>query len=486
MMQAHQYDVLKGYAIETHEVGVVHIGVGAFHRAHQAVYFDALLASGADSNWAIAGVNLRANESAVIDQLNGQHGQYYLKTISATGDVDWHLLKPHRYFVDWVSQPDRAEQLLAMPSVELVTMTVTESGYFTDDQGVLDVGYPLIANEINQKANLGSIYGYLRMGLMARMAALGDAPITLLCCDNLRHNGQMLKSCLLHYLNQMGDMALLEWIDKNVSFPSAMVDRITPRAIPQLDDEMAAYCKKFDASPLNAGTSIVSEDFIQWVIEDNFIGRRPLLEKIGVEFTDDITPYEDMKIRILNGGHTGLVYLGMLNHYEFFDQIMRDSDLAAFFDGFEQAEVAPALAYDLGDNMPISAMKYIEIIKSRFGNQHIADHCLRIAMDGASKMGLFILPTARAMLLMGKMPIHCATIIAAWAVFLDRYLQNKYDFTYIDPKWDQFKQEFIGIDGGLKLDQLLQSADIFQEIPTLHPEFMAQVKIKFNALSQQS
>ncbi len=298
------------------KVGVIHIGVGNFHRAHQAVYFNNILKNASSHNWGIAGINLRKENSKLIMNLKKSNNQYILKTISASGEAKHEEIKSIIELYDWESDERKIQHLFSSSNVQLVTITVTESGYYFDKDKQLKITTKDIQNDLNGGMPI-TVFGALAKGLRVRMESNG-LPITIACCDNIQENGAMLKQCFNQYLNESGDEALLNWVSKNVSFPSSMVDRITPKVNAQ---ELLKIQESFNRSD---DCSVVSEDFIQWVIEDKFSGKKPPLSSVGVEIVNDIEPYENTKIRILNGGHTALAYLGVLRGHETYDLALSD------------------------------------------------------------------------------------------------------------------------------------------------------------------
>lgn len=416
----------SGYDSKDCQIGVVHIGFGAFHRAHQAVYIDDYMSATGDLRWGIAAVNLLASQSQHFKQISAQQSGYVLKTHTFDGGVNYRKVNVHVAYHDWPSARAQTEALFALPSVKIATITVTESGYALDDQGGLNIHTDSIRNEIAGQSPT-SIYGYLRKALENRQQA-GAGAITLLSCDNLRHNGKLLRQNFLAYLEKCNDTKLYDWVTRNVTFPCCMVDRITPRPTQELTHEIH---KKFDVYGDNA---VMAESFIQWVIEDNFAAARPALEKVGVQLVDDVDPFEESKIRILNGGHTALVYMGALSGYKTFDQLMHAPELQAHFHMFQDEEVIPALKRDLSGRNVIDLDSYKRVVANRFANPHIADSVARIAMDGFSKFTIFVLPTIKSCYEMGKIPQYALKSIAAWYYFIQKSLKGEIDFDYIEPQ----------------------------------------------------
>ena len=451
------------------QVGVVHLGFGAFHRAHQAVYIDDYMDLSGDLRWGVAAVNLRGSEAdlfadaaADIERNDG----YYLKSHSFDGQVSLRLVRAHVAFSDWSVTPAETEALLTNSSVYLVTITVTESGYYTDPNGQLNLTDPAIAAEM-QGETPTSVYGYLRAALAQRMATTG-APLTIACCDNIRQNGKMLNRNLLAYLDAAGEAELSAWVAENVAFPCSMVDRITPRAPEGLGAELTKMTGRDVTSP------IMAEDFIQWVLQSTKKGDMPDLAQAGVTVTADVDPFEETKIRVLNGGHTALAYLAALRGVETFDAAMRVPELAAHFDVFETQEVLPAITIDL----PFSKAEYLTSITRRFGNQAIGDTVARICADGMAKFPIFIRPTLAGCLAQGIVPVNAIRSIASWYVFACHVEAGKIPFKYVEPSWDDL-QAMLGTDA------FINSAQLWGDLPHTYPVFAETLRHEINELETQ-
>ena len=437
------------------EIGIVHLGFGAFHRAHQAVYIDEYMEQSGDHRWGIAAVNLRGSESASFASVAAEIAEndgYYLKAISADGIANLQKIRAHVGFFDWAVMTDESEALLSSPKVHLVTITVTESGYYIDPNGEVDIAHPLMKQEIAGIA-AQSCYAYLRAALHQRMSII-DQPLTIACCDNIRKNGKMLRRNLLAYLSACGDEALHDWVAKNVAFPCSMVDRITPRSPASLSEELTKEFGKTIAFP------VMSEDFIQWVLSDEAKGPMPDLAQVGVTLTDNVDPYEETKIRVLNGGHTATAYLAALEGVLTFDECMRHPELLAHFDGFEKDEVLTGLTLDL----PFSKADYLAMTASRFGNQAIGDTVARICADGMAKFPIFIRPTLEGCFQQGVIPAYAIRSIASWYVFARHVQAGKISFEYIEPSW-QSLVDMLG-DGSF-----FNSRQLWGEVPEAYPAF---------------
>ena len=437
------------------QVGVVHLGFGAFHRAHQAVYLDDYMDHSGDLRWGIAAVNLRGSEAAsfkAAEEDSTLHDGYFLKTYTPSGEVSLRRVRSHVRFSDWSVEPQECESLLSLPSVHLVTITVTESGYYTDADGQLNLDDPTIRAEISGQSAV-SVYAYLSEALTKRVAATA-APLTIACCDNIRQNGKMLQRTLLEYLNACGKSDLATWVESNVAFPCSMVDRITPRSPAALSTELTDLFGQPVTSP------IMAEDFVQWVLQSSAAAEMPALEKVGVTVTADVDPYEETKIRVLNGGHTALAYLAALEGVETFDAAMKVPNLLEHFENFETREVLPALTLDL----PFSKSDYLKQIARRFGNAAIGDTVARICADGMAKFAIFIRPTLEGCLKQGILPIYSIRSIASWYVFATHVEKGNIGFDYVEPSWNE-------LTALLGTDAFLTNRQLWGDLPELYPEF---------------
>ena len=449
-------------------VGVVHLGFGAFHRAHQAVYIDDYMQASGDLRWGIAAVNLRGSEAEAFQsaesEITGNDG-YLLKSISPSDQVEFRTVRSHVQFADWSKTPDATEDLLALDSVHLVTITVTESGYYLDEHGNLNPADPTIAAEVSGNAAT-SVYAYLRRALARRQKGSG-APLTIACCDNIRQNGKMLRRNLLAYLTACADTDLHDWVAANVAFPCSMVDRITPRSPDSLAGELSVMTGRVVQSP------IMAEEFLQWVLQTTDTTPMPDLAQVGVTVTADVDPYEETKIRVLNGGHTALTYLAALKGLNTFDEAMRDADLAAHFEGFETTEVLFALR----DDLPFSKEDYLASIRSRFGNRAIGDTVARICADGMAKFPIFVRPTIEGCLAKGHLPRFAIRSIASWHLFARHVSAGKVPFKYVEPSWS-ILEPMLGTDA------FINNAQLWGDIPETYPEFGQALREEIKSLEE--
>lgn len=388
--QLRQAAAVPGYDRSARAIGIVHFGIGAFTRAHLGWYTDlAMERDGGD--WMIAGVSLRS--PAVGAQLNPQGGLYTLGVHSSDatrlrviGSLAEVVVAPDR--------PDRVIALLAAPTTQIVSFTVTEKGYCRAPEGRLD----------RALAHEGSIYAYLRQGL-ARRRAGGHGGVTLLSCDNLADNGGQLRRLLLEYLVAY-DPVLADWVAQNCTFPNSMVDRIVP-APTEADRctiEAALGCRDEGA--------VMTEPFSQWVIEDAFAGRRPAWDRVGAQIVADVTPYETAKLRMLNGAHSALAYCGLRQGYAFVHEAIHDEKLRTLIQRLMLREAAPSIAAAPGQNLAA----YADDLIARFCNPALGHRLIQIAMDGSQKIPQRWLATLAANQRAGRRCPAILGAIGAWLV----------------------------------------------------------------------
>jgi len=382
------------------------------------MYIDKYMEETGDLRWGIVAVNLRNEGFREIDD-------YILKTPS-----DYKLIRSHLDYIDWTKNRTIAKHMLTLPSVHLITITVTESGYVP--------GSPL--------------FEYLACGLRNR-----NNPITILCCDNIRQNGIVLETQFLAYLYQTNQHELADWVRENVKFPSCMVDRITPRTTDALRQEVEELFPGFGS------TTVQTEEYTQWVIEDKFASDFPDLTKVGVVITDDIEPYEETKIRILNGGHTSLAYLGALSGYDTFDQVMNDPTHRNHFKQLQKEEIAPSIDIEL----PFDIHEYIDIVEERFSNATNLDELDRICMDGFTKFHTFVVPSLRKCLEQDKRPMHIYKSIVAWYIYSRRFARGCTKIRYNEPNWTLL--EPLLEDGAI--DAFVSNERLWGDIPKTYITF---------------
>ena len=463
--------VLPAYALSDTRQGIAHIGVGGFHRAHQAYYTDALMNTGVDLDWAICGIGLRSEDRRARDDLREQD---YLFTLFELGDSDDTQVRVIGAIRDMLLAEDDAQALidkLASPEIRIVSLTITEGGYCIDDSnGEFMAHLPQVQHDLAHPNAPTTVFGFLCAALDKRRAA-GTPAFTLMSCDNLPHNGAVTRKALLAFA-ALRDCDLRDWIEGHVSFPNAMVDRITPMTSTQHRLQLADQHGVDDAWP------VVCEPFVQWVLEDKFVNGRPAWEKVGVQFTDDVTPYEEMKIKLLNGSHLALTYLGFLKGYRFVHETMNDPLFVRYMRAYMDLDVTPQLSPVPG----IDLTEYKNTLVARFSNQAIADQLERVCSDGSSKFAKFTVPTINRLLADGRDTRRAALVVAAWALYLKGVDENGDTYAIADPR-AAFCQALV-VDDVLITQRLLAVEEIFGKAIPRSPEFVAAFEWCCNSLRE--
>ncbi|MFG6203080.1 mannitol dehydrogenase family protein [Pseudomonas retamae] len=463
---------LPAYRLSDTRQGIAHIGVGGFHRAHQAYYTDALMNSGEALDWAICGVGLRDEDRRARDDLKEQD---YLFTLFELGDSDDTEVRVIGAIRDMLLAEDSAQALidkLADPQIRIVSLTITEGGYCIDDSnGEFMAHLPQIQHDLAHPEAPKTVFGFLCAALEKRRAA-GIPAFTVMSCDNLPHNGAVTRKALLAFAT-LRNRDLCSWIDANVSFPNAMVDRITPMTSTAHRLQLADKHGVDDAWP------VVCEPFVQWVLEDKFVNGRPAWEKVGVQFTDDVSPYEEMKIKLLNGSHLALTYLGFLKGYRFVHETMNDPLFVRYMRAYMDLDVTPQLAPVPG----IDLSDYKDTLVARFSNQAIADQLERVCSDGSSKFPKFTIPTINRLIADGRETRRAALVVAAWALYLKGVDENGDTYTIPDPR-AAFCQTLVAEDE-LITERLLGVEEIFGAAIPKSAEFVAAFEWCYNSLRDE-
>ena len=406
--------------------GIVHIGVGNFHRAHQAVYLDDLFALGLDHDWAILGAGVRAGDAAMRAALAAQN---YLSTVIELepGNPRARIIGAMTGFIEVQSDNAALIDALTHPATRIVSLTVTEGGYYINAAtGSFDATHPDIAADAADPTHPATAFGAILSALRARRA-LRLPPFTVMSCDNLPGNGEVTRAAVLG-LAGLTDPDFARWVGENVAFPNGMVDRITPATGPR----ERALAEEFG---LQDPVPVTCEPFRQWVLEDNFPAGRPALEKVGVTFTSDVHAFEAMKIRILNGGHALIAYPAALMDLTLVHEAMAHPLIRAFLQKVESREILPNVPPVPGTNLT----DYLGQIVERFSNPEIADTTARLCLDGTNRQPKFILPSLRDNLAAGRLPEGLVLLSALWC----RYCYGQTDSGIVvapnDPDWDRLQ-----------------------------------------------
>ena len=403
--------------------GIVHIGLGNFHRAHQAVYLDDLFNLGEGHDWALIGAGVRPTDARMRDLLAAQDNLTTVIELDPAGN----RARVTGAMIDFVPvEPDNAALIARMsdPAIRIVSLTVTEGGYYVDPAtGVFDPTHPDIVADGKTPARPATAFGAILAALKARRAA-GTAPFTVMSCDNLPGNGHVTRDAVVG-LARLSDPALADWVAAHVAFPNAMVDRITPATGPR-EIALAQSFGLDDAAP------VTCEPFRQWVVEDHFPTGRPALEKVGVTFTDHVHLYEAMKIRILNGGHAIIAYPSGLMDIELVHEGMANGLVRAFLHKVEQEEIIPHVPPVPGTSLA----DYYALIERRFSNPEIADTIRRLCLDGSNRQPKFIIPSLRDNLAAGTVPLGLILESALWCRYCAGTTDSGATIAPNDPNWD--------------------------------------------------
>ncbi|URI08459.1 mannitol dehydrogenase family protein [Aquincola tertiaricarbonis] len=408
---------------------MLHLGLGAFHRAHQAVYLQALHELG-DERWVIVAGNIRPDQPELMAALQASGGAYMLETVSPTLARRYQRIEAIRRVIPHDSALAGLIAQGADPATGILSFTVTEAGYYLDAAHQLDLGFADLAADIaaaragHPHPQTPTLYGALTAILRARMAA-GAGPLTLLNCDNLRHNGDRARSGLLQFIQQVGDADLLAWVQQNTSSPNAMVDRITPRPTAEVRERVRA------ATGVDDPAALMGESFIQWVIEDRFIAGRPEWERVGVEMVQSVDAHEEAKIRLLNATHSCIAWAGTLAGLQYIHEGTHDAAIRRMAYDYVTDDTIPVLSPS-----PLDLAAYRDVVLDRFGNPAIADTNQRVAMDGFSKLPGFIAPTIRERLARGEGIASVAMLPALFLAYLQRWHRGQIPYTYQDQAMD--------------------------------------------------
>ena len=402
--------------------GIVHVGCGNFHRAHMAVYLDDLFALGEGQDWAILGAGVREGDARMREVLAAQD---YLSSVIelAPGAHSARVIGAMTGFVP--VEPGNPSLIAAMadPAIRIVSLTVTEGGYYIDPKtGTFSPDHPDILHDAANPDRPGTVFGAIVAALRARRAA-GVQPFTVMCCDNVPHNGHVTRDAVVG-LATLQDAELAGWIADTVAFPNSMVDRITPATGPR-EREMAAQLGLDDAAP------VTCEPFRQWVMEDNFPAGRPALEKVGVTFTPHVDRFETMKIRILNGGHAVIAYPAGLMDIHFVHEAMQEPLVSAFLSRILSSEVIPVVPAVPGQDLA----DYKGLIVERFANPEVADTVRRLCLDGSNRQPKFIIPTIRDVLAAGGEPTGLILLSALWCRYCFGTTESGAEIAPNDPNW---------------------------------------------------
>jgi mannitol 2-dehydrogenase len=388
--------------------GIVHFGVGGFHRAHQAMYLDSLMNDGTALDWGITGVGLLPGDRRMHDVLHAQDCLYTLVVKDPDGTMHPRVIGS---IIDYRFAPDDPEAVLEVmtdPATRIVSLTITEGGYLVNQStGEFDPSDPSIRSDLEQDAVPSTAFGYITEALRRRRAA-GTPPFTVMSCDNIQGNGEVAHK-MIGAFARLKDPDLASWLEEHVSFPNSMVDRITPVTT---DHDRSVLAEQFG---IEDGWPVVCEPFTQWALEDRFPAGRPPYDEAGVQLVPDVMPYELMKLRLLNAGHQALCYLGYLSGYRYAHEVCSDDLFTGFLLGYMDDEATPTLEPVPG--VDLDAYKH-ELI-ARFANPEVRDTLARLCAESSDRIPKWLVPVVRHELDAGGPVRRSALVIAAWARYAE-------------------------------------------------------------------
>lgn len=460
---------VPGYDRAQVKTGVVHLGIGAFHRAHQAVVFDDALASG-DLRWGVLGASLRS--PGVRDQLNPQDGLYTL-VVREGSDERLRVIGAGRGVMVGPEDPAALVAAMADADVHIVTLTVTEKGYRLDPAtGDLLLDDPEVAADLADIAAPRTAPGFIVAALRARKAA-GLKPFTVISCDNLPHNGKRIRAGVIAMARRI-DPSLADWIEAEGAFPQTMIDRIVPATIPEDIARLTARLGVEDQGMVKA------EPFTQWVIEDRFAGERPDFAALGVQLTDAVEPWEDAKLRLLNGAHSAIAYLGALSGHEHVHEAVAVPAFRAYVEALWD-EAQTTLNPPPGLDIPA----YRDELMARFSNSALMHHTRQIAMDGSQKLPQRLLAGAAERLAAGQGIEAMALGVAAWMKWQSGVTERGEAVVVDDPLAARTAELLAGADNEqARVSALLSLSAVFPPALAADDRFAVAVTGAYLSLSQ--
>ena len=411
------------YSVEDLSAGILHFGVGNFHRAHQAAYLDNLFCSGKGHDWAVVGASVMPGDRKMRDGLAAQD---YLSLL-VEQSADNAEARVTGAMIDYLTPGDARTicARMAEPDIRIVSLTITEGGYFLDADGKFDPVNEQIQADAKTPDAPQTVFGMILKSLRLRREA-GTPPFTIMSCDNVPHNGDVTRGTLCG-LARLSDPDLAEWVEQEITFPNAMVDRITP-ATSERERRIAK-----EEWGIADDWPVFCEDFIQCAQAANFPNGRPPRHGVGVTFVDDATPYEMMKLRSLNGGHAILAYPSALLGIEFTDAAMRHDLIPRVVEKIELEEIIPGVT-PVPDTDPA---EYFAIVRTRFANPKVADTIHRLCHDGSNRQPKFIVPSIRDALAQGRSVEGLALASALWCYYCAGTLPDGAAIAPNDPNWDR-------------------------------------------------
>jgi mannitol 2-dehydrogenase len=451
--------------------GIVHFGVGGFHRAHQAMYVDKLMQQGKTLDWGICGVGVMPFDLKMRDAMVSQNCLYTLVMKDPSGGWEPMVIGSIVEYLYAPDDPDAVVEKMADPATRIVSLTVTEGGYnFHPVTGKFDDTNPAVQADLAPGAKPATTFGLITEALVRRRER-GIEPFTIMSCDNIQGNGHMAQEVFSAFA-RLRDPELGDWVESNVRFPNSMVDRITPVTT---DDDRAQISERFgveDAWP------VVCEPFTQWALEDNFSLGRPPFEDVGVQVVPDVEPYELMKLRLLNASHQGLCYFGYLAGYRLVHEVAQDPLFANFLLDYMNLEATPTLSPVPGIDLDAYKLQLIE----RFSNDAVRDTVARLCAESSDRIPKWLLPVIRENLAAGRDVTRSAAVVASWARYAEGVDEQGQPIQVVDRMADQL----MAIAARQREEPLafVSNRELFGDLVD-HPEFTEPYLEALSSLNEQ-
>ncbi|MFK7825745.1 MAG: mannitol dehydrogenase family protein [Oligoflexales bacterium] len=409
--------------------GIIHFGVGGFHRAHEAVYTEDAMLKSKDYNWGIVGIEVMPSGKLMNQVMKEQDCLYTLMTRPSNGKPKIRVISSIHEYIYKYDSDDKIDQISRQflnEDIKIISLTITEGGYNINQRtGDFNLDDDLIKQDIQNFDDPKTIFGHLAKGIRQRKNTIGKG-VTFLSCDNIQHNGDMTKKMFLTFLEH-SDRDLMKWVEENCSFPNSMVDRITPKTTEEDKKTLRSLTDIDDLWP------VTSEPFSQWIIEDNFIEGRPQWELAGAQFVDDVSPYEKMKLRLLNASHQALSYFGFLIGYRYVHEAALDPVINKFVRYYMKNEVVKTL-----DPVPgVNIEEYQNSILERFSNPNIKDTLSRNCENTSDRIPVFNIPTMVEQIGHSKELNASAMILASWAIYALGKDEQGNDINIIDNRKEE-------------------------------------------------
>jgi mannitol 2-dehydrogenase len=458
---------VPGYERAELATGIVHFGVGGFHRSHEAMYVDRLLSQGSAAGWAICGVGTLPSDRSMQLALEAQNCLYTLVLKGTDASIEPRVIGSISRYLLAPGAPEAVIAQLTDPSTRIVSLTITEGGYpVSDVTGEFDEN-PGVVSDLAPGAAPGTVFGLVAEALDRRRTS-GVRGFTIVSCDNITGNGDIARRSFAGFA-QLKNPELARWMDDNVEFPNSMVDRITPVTT---DSDRRELSERFD---LQDAWPVVAEPFAQWVLEDRFVAGRPPLEDVGVQFVDDVHPYELMKLRLLNASHQVLSYLGYLAGYRYVHDVCQDPAFRQMLMRYMAREATPTLPPVPG----IDLEDYRRTLLTRFANPNIGDSLARNATDGSDRITKFVLPVIRHQLAHGGDISVAVTAVAGWARYLEGVDEQGRPIDIVDRRSTQLAP--YAARQRVDPEALLAVGDVFGDLGD-HPQFVEAYRAALAAL----